>query len=392
MDKIKNLSIRKTIILYMAIAIVGSFLLGAWAMFAAEREQQKIWWKYADKTIYTELQENLQMTGYMIDVPRPDAYEMNEWDSHLSEICDFVQTYSILCFSVIGMIMAVFLFYKNKISTPLMELTYGSDMIAANELDFQVGYDNKDELGTLCRQFETMRQALYENNQHMWKMIEEQKMLRAAIAHDIRSPLSVLRGYQEMMLEFLPEERFDKAALMEMLQDGMSQIDVLNRFIESMGRLSSLEQREPNLQQTSMDLLKNRIQQSIYSLEKETHKTAEIQFYFHREEAAMDLDMIMEASENLFGNAFSYAKNIIKVDVVAKEQRLEITILDDGCGFSEEAEIITKAYYHSNNQDDLEHFGLGMYISRLYCEKHGGKLLTGNSEAGGAMVKAIFSL
>lgn len=41
-------------------------------------------------------------------------------------------------------------------------------------------------------------------------------------------------------------------------------------------------------------------------------------------------------------------------------------------------------------QDDLEHSGLGMYISRVYCEKHGGRLAVGNAETGGAVVKAVF--
>ena len=49
-------------------------------------------------------------------------------------------------------------------------------------------------MGRLCREFERMRGQLAENNQQLWKMLEEEKALRAAIAHDIRSPLSVLEG------------------------------------------------------------------------------------------------------------------------------------------------------------------------------------------------------
>ena len=49
-----------------------------------------------------------------------------------------------------------------------------------------------------------MREQLARNNQALWKTVEEEKMLRAAIAHDIRAPLSVLKGYQEMLTEYLP--------------------------------------------------------------------------------------------------------------------------------------------------------------------------------------------
>ena len=61
-------------------------------------------------------------------------------------------------------------------------------------------------MGTLCKEFEMMRSDLADNNRKMWRMIEDEKALRNAIAHDIRSPLSILRGYQEMLLEFVSAE------------------------------------------------------------------------------------------------------------------------------------------------------------------------------------------
>lgn len=278
MDKIKNLSIRKTIVFYMSIAILGGFFLGALVMGVAERSQQAIWWKYINGDFFVELQQDSEAKGYDISVPRPNSYEMSNVDYHLSEVCDFFETYSILVFSVIGMVTAVFLFYRYKISAPLLELKAASEKITRNELDFKISYNNKDELGTLCSQFEVMRQTLHENNLCMWKMVEEQKTLRAAIAHDIRSPLAVLRGYQEMMLEFVPEDRFNKVALMEMLQDGMNQIDTLNRFVESMRKISSLEERELNRQKSTLNSLKCRVEQNVLFWERNTGKKAEIQF------------------------------------------------------------------------------------------------------------------
>ena len=103
-----------------------------------------------------------------------------------------------------GSCAAVFLFYRNKLKKPIEELALASKRIAQNHLDFNITYENKDEMGVLCMEFERMREQLAENNRILWKNIEEEKMLRAAIAHDIRSPLSVLKGYQEMLMEYLP--------------------------------------------------------------------------------------------------------------------------------------------------------------------------------------------
>lgn len=55
MDKIRNLSIRKTIVLYMAVTLVVCFALSVFIMQAAGEIQSEIWWKYVDKETYYEM-------------------------------------------------------------------------------------------------------------------------------------------------------------------------------------------------------------------------------------------------------------------------------------------------------------------------------------------------
>ena len=85
---------------------------------------------------------------------------MGEGDRFLSELCDFLQTYTILLLSVIGTCVAVFLFYHNKLKAPIEELNIASKRIAENDFEFQVMYENQDEMGVLCRGFEQMREQL----------------------------------------------------------------------------------------------------------------------------------------------------------------------------------------------------------------------------------------
>ena len=89
-----------------------------------------------------------------------------------------------------------------------------------------------------------MREQLARNNQALWKAVEEEKMLRAAIAHDIRAPLSVLKGYQEMLMEYLPSEDINMEQAMEMLTESGRQIERMDIFVETMRKLSSLENRQ----------------------------------------------------------------------------------------------------------------------------------------------------
>ena len=69
---------------------------------------------------------------------------------------------------------------------------------------------------------------------------------------------------------------------------------------------------------------------------------------------------------------------------------MRICVTDDGCGFTEMPEKIKEPYFQQNIKDSLKHTGLGMYISRLYCEQHGGSLLLENDAQGGAAVTAVF--
>lgn len=389
MEKLKNLSLKRTILLYMVMALVCSFLLSAFLIQTAIITRQQITWKYVDEIQYHEMMQGDGVT-YELPVPLVKREMMDATDWIVSETCDFIETYAILLLSVAGSGLAVYFFYRNKLSPPIEELREAAEMVRKEELDFHVTYENKDELGQLCREFESMRTQLEENNRTLWRMIEEEKVLREAIAHDIRSPLTVLKGYQEMLLEFVPEETFGKEQILSMLSEGMTQIERMNDFIETMRKMNSLERRDICSEAVDLSVLAQLIDHEGQIISKENGKkcnvyedTDPLMFYG-------DKEIILEVVENLLSNALRYAKEEIQIKIGLSGDELIVAVSDDGKGFTESPETVTKVFYHSNPQDDLQHFGLGMYISRLYCEKHGGRLSLGNEQSGGAIVKAIF--
>lgn len=386
-DKVRNLSVRKTILLYLFISLMISFLLSAFITRAASKIQEQIWWKYTDQDAYMKAAE-LENEGYMAQVPRPESYEMSRIDYNISEACDFLQTYSILIFSVIGSCVSVFLFYRNKLKKPIEELEMASQRIAENDLDFRITYENRDEMGHLCHEFDRMRGQLEENNRKLWRMIEDERALRSAIAHDIRSPLSVLKGYQEMLIDYFPDGTIDREKAVEMLQEGMKQIRRMDVFINSMQKMNSLEHRTLKAEQISLPQLERDIQRELTILGKE--KRIHLSVCKTDEIFCGDQEVIMEVLENLLSNAIRYAREQIDIKVSLTSDLLTLSVRDDGNGFSEDAEKVTGAFHQKNIKDSLTHTGMGMYLARLYCEKHGGKLLLENEESGGAIVTAVF--
>lgn len=389
MDKIKNLSLRKTIALYMIISLIICFFLSAFIVRMAVTIQNNIWWKYVDQEKYFEMAEG-DGRRYLTDVPRPNAHEMKKFDYHVSEICDFLQTFTVLIMSVAGSIIAVFLFYKHKLKNPIEELELASQQIGHNSLDFHITYENKDEMGRLCREFERMREQLAENNHQLWKVIEEEKALRAAIAHDIRSPLSVLAGYQEMLSEYLPKQEIDILQAMEMVNESRKQIERMDVFVETMRKMSSLEARDLIAAEITKEQLETEIQAELNVLKKKFGKSCSLKCMVAEERFSGDKEVILEVTENLLSNALRYAKTKVEIIIFLTYSELRIGVKDDGAGFTENSEKVTQLFYQQNIKDSLKHTGIGMYISRLYCEKHGGQLLLENEEHGGALITAIF--
>ena len=389
MEKIRNLSLKKTILLYFVISLTAAFLLSGFTVHFARNMQNKIWEKYIDYADYTDV---FQQYGkkYEIEILRPNQSQMNRLDHHLSEMCDFMETYSVLIFSIVGSVAAVFFFYKNKLKTPLQELKDASQMIADNELDFHVSYENKDEMGTLCKEFEMMRSDLSDNNRKMWRMIDDEKALRNAIAHDIRSPLSILRGYQEMLLEFVSAESIKTEDVIDILQTGMYQIDRIEHFTENMRKMSHLEQRELQCSEIELSELAKKIEAEAAMLSKKESKLCKVERVQEQNIVKVDEELVMEVTDNLLENAVRYAQKSIALQIKKKDGFLIISVEDDGIGFVDTEEKVTEPFYHKNPQDDLKHFGLGMYISRIFCEKHGGNLKIYNARQGGAHVEALF--
>ena len=77
------------------------------------------------------------------------------------------------------------------------------------------------------------------------------------------------------------------------------------------------------------------------------------------------------------------------VCVLEEESGLTLEVKDDGTGFDISEERAKQAFTTSGLRDDMKHFGLGMYISELYCKKHDG-FLTVENQSGGACVRAYF--
>lgn len=289
-----------------------------------------------------------------------------------------------ICF-VVCMGVTSILFYKKQIQKPLGILDHAADNIANDNLDFKIVYDKRDELGKLCSSFEKMRVALQDNHMEMWRQIEERKRLHTALAHDLRTPLTVLKGQSEMLVRYVPQMPKEKVISTAMMMQ--RHIMRLEAYVDMMNDLQRLEDIEVNRKVVSMSDVTEQMYATGVSV-CEGKKFVINTSHSAMGEARLDPAIVMRVYENLLSNAIRFARAVITVFIEAEESYVRFTVSDDGGGFTEkDLSNAAKPFYKAASETDHEHFGMGLNICKVLCEKHGGWLTLSNNN--GAFVTAV---
>lgn len=101
----------------------------------------------------------------------------------------------------------------------------------------------------------------------------------------------------------------------------------------------------------------------------------------------LDISIFLEVLENLIDNAMRFSVQCVRVEFRYSQSLLNVCVHDDGKGFQpDELSKAVKPYYHGESVG-TEHYGMGLYICKMLCEKHGGFLRVYNSPGGGACVE-----
>lgn len=280
------------------------------------------------------------------------------------------------------------IFYNRELKNPINILLDASRKIAGNDLNFKVEYKKQNELGMLCTAFDEMRLALYESNQEMWRSLEERKRLNYAFAHDLRTPLTVLKGYADFLEKYIPDGKVSEEKLLSVLSMMNGQISRLESYTQKMNAVQKLEDIVPNNREISSV--------ELFALLTETGTLiCGEQFRINSTPddimISIDTELVMQVYENLISNAVRYAEKSVESECSISENMLTISVLDDGKGFTEEALInAAQPFFRDDKEPDKLHFGLGLYICRIICVKCGGTLTVENHENGGKVTAKFF--
>ncbi len=403
MDKIKScwrkISIPVAFMLCSITAILLALLFTNITMRFAQSGQAMIQEKYAEIDL-NELKPADDSEALVQTVPGEESQEVqfiqlppsafSKEDQQKYSFYEHTEELAAICWYTVFLLLAAITFYFWKIRTPFRVLTQATEKIARHDLGFEVADCGQDEFGRLCRSFEEMRQELVKNETELWRAAEERKRLNAAFSHDLKTPLTILQGHTDMLLEDLPDERCSRAELVESVRTISRQVTRIHDYVKTMNSIQKLEDYEIQPEQmTPSDFIQmlSDIVFGLFAPEK-----AKIISELPEDPLNIDSQALSQICENLCSNASRYTRDMLKVTVLRQKNTLTLIFLDDGPGFSSnDLKVAVQPYYRGENSEKATHFGLGLYICDLLCQKHGGTLSLENGSQGGAKITVEIS-
>lgn len=405
--KLKNFSLKKTMMVYFLVAIIIIVI----AVFATWEGCES--WKSLIKFLYGAYDDYhyagdgafvLYFDNDGIGSVQISQYPMIMMDKKDERLYDALNIWEMVCVPVyvlVGVYLVSVIYYKNKLREPIALLRREMECISEDDLSFSCYYDSEDEMGDICKTMDGMRKAVLDNRRNMWELMEEQRKLNAAFAHDLRTPLTVISGYTEMLLEYYPKGKVKEEQMLETVAAIQEQTVRMQNFSETMKEVHGFEMLEIKRKQHTGTELEEQIRRMINGLGHENIPSIHINMKLERETFSYDGDVVMEVLGNLLSNALRYGKNKIEILAEQQENKLYLYVKDDGRGMTKEELYKADSPYYTdkryaddndNTEKEATHFGLGLTICKILCKKHGGALSFTNSIEGGAVVCAEFQV
>ncbi|MDD3206479.1 MAG: HAMP domain-containing sensor histidine kinase [Lachnospiraceae bacterium] len=268
--------------------------------------------------------------------------------------------------------------------TPILEAT---KEIENHNLDFTIGHSKILEFENVIISFDSMRNSLKGSLEKQWRSEKAQREQIASLAHDLKTPLTVMQGN----IDLLDETELDEEQKLY-LSYAMSSSEQMKQYIKILIDISKapagyqLQMEDINFPKFWEHIL---FQTEIISKDKGI-VIQQIQCNFPQTIAG-DRMLLERAFMNLVSNSLEYSpeNSTVYIDVDSKENYLNICITDCGCGFSQDALEHAKERFYMADQSRSSklHYGMGLYIVDSIIKQHKGKLLLDNStETKGAKV------
>jgi len=327
--------------------------------------------------------------GYLYVVLRGEAYEAAEQmtrEGHLFKISAWAVATSLAFGLVAGLV--IFRLLTRRLEH-LSRLVARFESGAGNEpLAFQpVSRHHPDEIDRLGLTFDHMAARIAQQIEQLREQDAMRRRLVAQVSHDLRTPLTSMRGYLESLK--LKGDGLSDAERTEFLQIALAQGERLSRLIDDLFELAALDAREKEPQSEPFAPA-----ELIHDVARKHRPAAEaegiaIEVDVPRDAPFVvgDLAMTERVLDNLIDNAIAHAPGggTIELGALAEAGRLQIIVADNGPGIPDrDKDKLFEPFSRGEQGDARGHAGLGLAIAKRLMDLQGGGLVARDRDPTGA--------
>lgn len=393
MGKVKTKSLKSSMTVMFLITICIIAMLSALTIFAANKLQQELLKKQYLMISSPDFKIDENTGNYVFDIDKNTiTWQPFSTGDAVAYYGSYVAMIGLpVLFITIGIGVAATIYYQKKLKIPIAQLQNGVEKIQEDNLDFHVEYNEDDELGELCCSMEKMRSELWQKQKALWESLEQRKLLNASVAHDIRTPITVLKGYLDYLEKMIPQDKLTEDMLLDTVSAMQGAVNRLEQYVDCVRDVEKIENIEIEKRPENVRRLLDEMRSNVKQLEtnKEILISSNI---MTMDEVRLDKSVFFRIFENLLQNALRYAKKQVHISILQNKNFLILTVEDDGNGFAgKDLEKAATVFYSSDKEG--QHFGIGISICRILCEKHGGLLsISNNKNKSGACVTAKLNI
>lgn len=369
-------------------------------MISKEKTESYSWFNNLDPKVikYIPVLDNNKVSGMVIlkyfirsSAKNPHFNWMVEYFDLYSFAAPFIY---IIIFSIIfGKI------FSRNLNVPLRQLMVAAEKIRTQDLNFNITYKDNNELGKLCKSFENMRASLKEALEKQWKLEEERKEMVGAVAHDLRTPITIVKGHVEGLLE---SKHLDNEKLYRYLNLIDKNTDRMSKLVEKINLITKIERADFKLNNKACDLIsyinEKNMEYSILVQDKKIKFICKIEDLREANTLVnIDTYALSEILDNLVSNSIRFIpkEGNIHLKFHLTQKSFIFSISDTGCGFSnKDIKNVFKSFYQGDESRSKEkgHSGLGLYIVKTLVDKFNGSVEANNNACGGAEIKVYIPM
>ncbi len=277
---------------------------------------------------------------------------------------------------------------SNPIKRAIKRLTFTTNEIRKGNMDAELNYEDEDDFQELAHSIESMRQALQMSVKKQRILEVEKKELLANISHDLRTPVTSIRGYAQGLKDGVARTEETQREYLETIE---SKTYMIESLLNDLSEITRFDTNNIKLNKQVIDL-KNFLMDCVEELENDVEKVGgklSLHYIIKDTFVQVDPEKLMRVFINIIGNSIKYrSQRPLEIVILANQDDdgVFINISDNGIGVPEaEIENIFDRFFRSDKSRNLniKGSGIGLSICREIIASHGGKIwATGNDRHG----------